>query len=122
MFAIALDFYSVPGAVPWISLGDLGYANSAWLGAPFLMSFALGLLIWPRLCAGFSYKLAFIVAIETFNYGSTWAATSHTAGRRIAYRIVAGAGAGGVSGLFDVSVARPCSLSCTSARLRQGSI
>lgn len=107
MFAIAIDFYSVPNAVPWLSSGDLGYNNSAWLGTAFLVSFALGLLIWPRLCAGASYKLAFILAIQAFNLGSAWAWTAKTPERRIAWRILAGAGAGGVSGLFDVSVTPP---------------
>lgn len=110
MFAIALDFYSVPVAVLSLSSRGLGYTNSAWLGTAFLMSFALGLLVWPRLCEGFSYKFSFCVAMHTFNVGSSWAGISRTPGIRLAWRVVAGAGAGGVYGLFDVS-ARGCSLS-----------
>lgn len=104
MLAIALDFYSIPVAVPSLSFRGFGYNNSAWLGTAFLASFPIGLLAWPRLCKGFGYKFSFVLAIEAFNVASTYAATSKTAERLIVYRLVAGAGAGGACGLFDVSL------------------
>lgn len=86
-FAIALDFYSVPVAVPSLSSRGLGYANSAWLGTALLVSFALGLLVWPRLCKGLGYKFSFAVAMHTFNVGSSWAGISRTPGIRLAWRV-----------------------------------
>lgn len=112
MVAIALDFYTIPVAVPSLSSRSLGYTNSAWLGTAFLASFALGLLIWPRFCRGFGYKFSFVVAIDTFNLGTCFAATSKTPERLIALRLVAGAGAGGACGLFDVSPT--CPVPCVS--------
>lgn len=103
MFAIALDFYSIPVAVPSPSFRVFGYNNSAWLGTAFLASFAIGLLVWPSLCKGFGYKFSFVVAIEAFNIASTYTASSKTAERLTALRLVAGAGAGGACGLFEVS-------------------
>lgn len=113
MFAIALNFYSIPVAVPSLSFRVFGYNNSAWLGTAFLASFPIGLLVWPSLCKGFGYKFSFVVAIEAFNIASTYTATSKTAERLIALRLVAGAGAGGACGLFDVS---PLSLATVSMR------
>lgn len=104
MLAIALDFYSIPVAVPSLSFRGFGYNNSAWLSTAFLASFPIGLLVWPSLCKGFGYKFSFVVAIEAFNVASTYSATSKTVERLIALRLVAGAGAGGACGLFDVSL------------------
>lgn len=103
MLAIALNFYSIPVAGPSLSFRAFGYNNSAWLGTAFLASFPIGLLVWPSLCKGFGYKFSFVVAIEAFNVASTYAATCKTAERLIALRLIAGAGAGGACGLFDVS-------------------
>ncbi|KAL1882909.1 hypothetical protein Daus18300_000547 [Diaporthe australafricana] len=103
IFAVALDFSIVPTAVPWISSnGNLGYNNSAWIGNAFFLSFALGLLLWPKLCRGLSYKFAFFVALGVFNYASGRAAVSKSAEHQVAWRLAAGAGAGGIYGLFDV--------------------
>lgn len=107
MLAVAIDIYSVPVAVPTLSPDVLGYFNSAWPGTAFLLSFALGLLIWPRLCRGFGYKFSFVVALEAFSFAASRAASSKTAKSLIAMRAVSGAGAGGTYGLFDVSP--PCS-------------
>lgn len=103
MLAVAIDTYSVPMAVPTLSPDVLGYFNSAWPGTAFLLSFALGLLIWPRLCRSFGYKFSFVVALEAFSFAASRAASAKTAGRLIAMRAVSGAGAGGTYGLFDVS-------------------
>lgn len=107
MLAIVIDIFSIPVAVPTVSSDVLGYLNSACLGTAFLGSFALGFLIWPRLCRGFGYKFSFVVAIEAFNVAASKVPQSKTAGPLIAMRAISGAGAGGTYGLFDVSP--PCS-------------
>lgn len=108
MLAIAIDIYSIPVAVPALSYYTLGYLNSAWIGTAFLASFALGYLIWPRLCKGFGYKFSFAVAVEVYNLAATHAPSKTKGpGHLIAMRAISGAGAGGAYGLFEVS--RPCS-------------
>lgn len=102
MLAVAVDFYTIPIAVPWLSSGDLGYMNSVWLSTAFLVSFALGLLIWPRLFAGFSYKCGFFMAMGAFNIANGRAMVSKTTQSMLRARLVQGVGAGGVCGLFDV--------------------
>ncbi|KAJ0115724.1 MFS general substrate transporter [Diaporthe amygdali] len=102
MLAVAVDFYTIPIAVPWLSSGDLGYMNSVWLSTAFLVSFALGLLIWPRLFAGFSYKCGFFMAMGAFNIANGRAMVSKTTESMLRARLVQGVGAGGVCGLFDI--------------------
>lgn len=104
MLAIAINFYSIPVAVSWLSSPNPGYVDSAWLGTAFLASFALGLLVWPRLSEALGYKLCFILAMYSFNFSNSFTGTSKKLWSLIAWRIVAGGGAGGVYGLFDVSV------------------
>lgn len=103
MLAIALNLYRIPVAISSLLFRGFGYNSSAWLGTAFLASFPIGLLVWPSLCKGFSYKDSFVLAIEVFNIASTYTATSKTAKRLVVLRMVAGAGAGGACGLFDVS-------------------
>ncbi|KAK7708757.1 hypothetical protein SLS63_013412 [Diaporthe eres] len=104
MLAIAVDVYSIPVAVPTLSSYNLGYLNSAWIGTAFLASFALGFLIWPRLCKGFGYKFSFVVAMEAFNIAAAHAPSSRTktAENLIVMRAISGAGAGGAYGLFEM--------------------
>lgn len=108
MLGIAIDVYTIPVAVPTLSAYNLGYLNSAWIGTAFFASFALGYLIWPRLCKGFAHKFSFVVAMETFNLAASHSppSSAKTAGRLIAMRAIAGAGAGGVYGIFEASC--PC--------------
>lgn len=104
MLGIAIDVFSIPVAVPSLSADILGYLNSAWLGTAFLASFGLGFLIWPRLCKGFTYKFSFAVAMVAFYLAGSYSPTygTKTAGRLITLRAVAGAGAGGAYGLFEM--------------------
>ncbi|KAG8167748.1 hypothetical protein KVR01_003437 [Diaporthe batatas] len=104
MFGIAIDVAVIPVAVPSLSSYNLGYLNSAWIGTAFLASFALGFLIWPRVCKGFAHKFSFAVAMEAFNLAAVHSppSSAQTVGRLIAMRAMAGAGAGGAYAIFEM--------------------